>query len=179
MTQRTRIMLEVYVDLDDCPGPFHSKESARNHIASLLDNNIPHYKPMVSIGRSDSGAEVNPERAEEVYRRLAEDKEEEDAHDEMEALYTEFRNLVASVYAGYTGGPPGSKEDKQWGPNVRDDFDWFSDGREDWAISWEEGPFYWSYDLIDDETGRISEWLDKHDMRVEAINGWSCALYKN
>jgi hypothetical protein len=46
--ERERIMLEVYVDLDPTPGTFHSKESARNQIAAILQNMLPHYKPMVS-----------------------------------------------------------------------------------------------------------------------------------
>lgn len=43
-----RIKLEVYVDLDPIPGPFHSKESARNVVYGILTTAIPHYRPMVS-----------------------------------------------------------------------------------------------------------------------------------
>jgi hypothetical protein len=46
--KRTRIKLEVYVDLDPVPGTFHSKESARNVIDNMLKHSIPHYNPMVS-----------------------------------------------------------------------------------------------------------------------------------
>lgn len=46
--ERKRIKLEVYVDLDPVPGTFHSKESARNVVANILNERIPHYNPMVS-----------------------------------------------------------------------------------------------------------------------------------
>lgn len=46
--QRKRIKLEVYIDLDPVPGTFHSKESARNQVAAILNEAIPHYLPMVS-----------------------------------------------------------------------------------------------------------------------------------
>lgn len=46
---RTRIKLAVYVDLDPMPGTFHSAESARNAVNGLLHQNVPHYKPLVSI----------------------------------------------------------------------------------------------------------------------------------
>lgn len=43
-----RIKLEVYVDLDETPGTFHSKESAKNVVARILNERIPHYNPIVS-----------------------------------------------------------------------------------------------------------------------------------
>ncbi len=48
-----RIKLEVYVNLDEFPGTFHTKESARNCVAQILNDRISHYKPMVSIGKED------------------------------------------------------------------------------------------------------------------------------
>jgi hypothetical protein len=39
----------VYVDLDRVPGPMHSKESARNIVAGLLERNMAHYNPRVSV----------------------------------------------------------------------------------------------------------------------------------
>lgn len=51
---RTRIKLAVYVDLDPMPGVFHSAESARHGVASILMGQIEHYKPTVSIESYDS-----------------------------------------------------------------------------------------------------------------------------
>lgn len=52
--ERTRIKLEVYVDLDPIPGAFHSVDSARNSVGALLYNAIPHYNPVVSVGKDNS-----------------------------------------------------------------------------------------------------------------------------
>jgi hypothetical protein len=46
--ERKRIKLEVYMDLDPVPGTFHTKESARNQIAAILNQSIPWYNPIVS-----------------------------------------------------------------------------------------------------------------------------------
>lgn len=46
--ERTRVRLDVWVDLDPVPGAFHSKESAQNHVRSILNDRISHYHPMVS-----------------------------------------------------------------------------------------------------------------------------------
>lgn len=48
---RTRVKLEVYVDLDPIPGTFHSVDSARNNVAGILSHQISHYNPTVSVGR--------------------------------------------------------------------------------------------------------------------------------
>lgn len=50
---RTRIKLSVYVDLDPTPGQFHSAESARNTIYSMLQSTVGHYDPAVSIDSRD------------------------------------------------------------------------------------------------------------------------------
>lgn len=50
----TRIKLAVYVNLDNTPGEFHSAESARNVVASILNGRIEHYDPMVSIEQYDT-----------------------------------------------------------------------------------------------------------------------------
>lgn len=47
--QRERIKLDVHVDLDPVPGTFHTKGSARDAIARILQDHIPHYSPTVSI----------------------------------------------------------------------------------------------------------------------------------
>lgn len=46
MTQRVK--LEVWVNLDNTPGPFHTKESARNIVAASLNAHLAHYQPMVN-----------------------------------------------------------------------------------------------------------------------------------
>jgi hypothetical protein len=46
---RTRIKLDVYVDLDPVPGEFGSAESARNVTAEVLERQLGNYKPLVSI----------------------------------------------------------------------------------------------------------------------------------
>jgi hypothetical protein len=51
--ERTRIKLEVYVDLDPVPGAFHTKESAQNGIRTILNGAIPHYNPVVSIAKEE------------------------------------------------------------------------------------------------------------------------------
>lgn len=55
--ERTRVKLAVYVDLDPVPGTFHSADSARNSISSILLQTIPHYEPMVSIESYDTSAD--------------------------------------------------------------------------------------------------------------------------
>lgn len=47
--QRTRITLEVDVDLDPVPGNFHTPEQAERAIFGLLHMRIPHYDPTVKI----------------------------------------------------------------------------------------------------------------------------------
>lgn len=49
MPERKRIKLEVYVDLDPVPGTFHTKEGAGSIVAQILQQQIPHYNPAVSI----------------------------------------------------------------------------------------------------------------------------------
>ena len=51
--ERTRIKLEVYVDLDPVPGTFHTKESAQNVVRNILNGAIPHYNPIVSIAKEE------------------------------------------------------------------------------------------------------------------------------
>jgi hypothetical protein len=51
--ERTRIKLEVYVDLDLVPGAFHTKESAQHHVRNILNSAIPHYYPVVSIAKEE------------------------------------------------------------------------------------------------------------------------------
>jgi hypothetical protein len=46
--ERERVLLEVWVDLDPIPGTFHTKESARNVVANILETQIHHYQPLVS-----------------------------------------------------------------------------------------------------------------------------------
>lgn len=48
--KRTRIKLTVEVDLDPVPGVFHTAESARECVQSLLENGIPFYNPTVLKG---------------------------------------------------------------------------------------------------------------------------------
>lgn len=48
-----RTALIVYVNLDQMPGTFHSKESARNVISAILNERLGHYNPMVSIAPAD------------------------------------------------------------------------------------------------------------------------------
>lgn len=47
--QRTRITLEVDVDLDPVPGNFHTPEQAERAIFGLLHMRIPHYDPTVRV----------------------------------------------------------------------------------------------------------------------------------
>lgn len=42
-----RVMIEIAVDLDPIPGAFHTEESARQHVESILLSSIPHYNPVV------------------------------------------------------------------------------------------------------------------------------------
>jgi hypothetical protein len=51
--ERTRIKLEVYLDLDPVPGAFHTKESAQHHVKTLLNGAIPHYNPRVLITKEE------------------------------------------------------------------------------------------------------------------------------
>lgn len=52
---RTRIKLGVYVDLDPLPGTFHSADSARHGVASVLHGSgISAYNPTVSIESYDT-----------------------------------------------------------------------------------------------------------------------------
>lgn len=54
-----RVALIVYVDLDQVPGPFHSKESAQNNVRGILENQINHYNPMVSLAPAEFQPENN------------------------------------------------------------------------------------------------------------------------
>lgn len=54
--ERTRIKLAVYVDLDPVPGTFGSADSARNMVNAMLQSQIPHYNPVVSIESYDTSA---------------------------------------------------------------------------------------------------------------------------
>lgn len=47
--QRTRITLEIDVDLDPVPGNFHTPQQAERAIFGLLHMRIPHYDPTVRI----------------------------------------------------------------------------------------------------------------------------------
>ena len=51
--ERTRIKLDVYVDLDPVPGTFHTKESAQNVVRNILNGAISHYNPVVSIAKEE------------------------------------------------------------------------------------------------------------------------------
>lgn len=51
--ERTRVKLAVYVDLDAIPGEFHSADSARNVVSAMLQSQIGHYNPVVSIESYD------------------------------------------------------------------------------------------------------------------------------
>lgn len=55
--QRTRIKLGTYVNLDMVPGTFHTAESARNVVQSILNDAIGHYTPSVSIESYDTSKE--------------------------------------------------------------------------------------------------------------------------
>jgi hypothetical protein len=46
---RTRIKLEVYVDLDPTPGAMHEPEDARHAVGMILNDRIPHYHPSVRL----------------------------------------------------------------------------------------------------------------------------------
>lgn len=43
----------VDVDLDPILGAFHTKEDAKRILQSILDQRIPHYKPIVRIAQED------------------------------------------------------------------------------------------------------------------------------
>lgn len=43
-----RIKLIVYVDLDNVPGAFHTKEDAVYQIEDILKRQIGHYNPIVT-----------------------------------------------------------------------------------------------------------------------------------
>lgn len=59
---RIRIKLAVYVDLDPVPGTFGSADSARNVVGTMLQNQIPHYNPTVSIESYDTTKHPNEVR---------------------------------------------------------------------------------------------------------------------
>lgn len=44
-------LLTVYVKLDPIPGAFHTPESAREAVESLLERTIPHYEPKVHVSK--------------------------------------------------------------------------------------------------------------------------------
>lgn len=46
----TRIKLEVFVNLDEVPGTFHTPKSARETVGSILRDRIGHYDPIVEVG---------------------------------------------------------------------------------------------------------------------------------
>lgn len=50
---RTRIKLNVYVDLDPLPGAFDSAESAQMHVRAVLRRHLEHYAPEVTVESSD------------------------------------------------------------------------------------------------------------------------------
>lgn len=47
--KRTRVRLDVWIDLDPIPGAFHTKENAAHHVRNMLTNAVSHYHPLVSI----------------------------------------------------------------------------------------------------------------------------------
>jgi len=47
------VLLEVVVDLDDVPGEFHTKESAKAIVQQILRQQIPQYNPLVFCTQKD------------------------------------------------------------------------------------------------------------------------------
>ena len=45
----TRVQLNVYVDLDQVQGTFHTADSAAESVRHILKNQIAHYNPTVSV----------------------------------------------------------------------------------------------------------------------------------
>lgn len=48
MSDRKRVALLVYVDLDPIPGPFHTENSALNNLRGILEDSINRYNPTVA-----------------------------------------------------------------------------------------------------------------------------------
>jgi hypothetical protein len=44
-----QVTLTVTVNLDSVPGTFHTVESARESVQTILNDRIPHYKPAVNV----------------------------------------------------------------------------------------------------------------------------------
>lgn len=81
--ERTRIRLGVYVDLDPMPGAFHTVQSAKSHMLSVLGQAIGHYNPSVVIDSRDvSKAPHNPPAEGLLEGVLDELKEAKDAFQE-------------------------------------------------------------------------------------------------
>ena len=49
MSEKKRIKLELYVDLDPFPGAFHTKEDAAKWVESIMRSLINHYNPVILI----------------------------------------------------------------------------------------------------------------------------------
>lgn len=63
-----RVAFTVYVNIDPIPGgAFDSVERARNDLAAILDQRIPQYKPVVSVGAAQ------PENYSEVAQKAREE----------------------------------------------------------------------------------------------------------
>jgi len=59
--KRTRITLEIDVDLDPVPGNFHTPEQAERAIFGLLHMRIPHYDPTVRIQEDKPAVAAAPD----------------------------------------------------------------------------------------------------------------------
>lgn len=46
--KKTRVQLEVWVDLDPVPGSFDTSRDAAKKIEEILQTSIPHYAPLVN-----------------------------------------------------------------------------------------------------------------------------------
>jgi hypothetical protein len=66
-----RVKFDLYVDLDNMPGAFHTVEDARYALAKLLKDQIPHYHPQVTLPNAPEQieAEINLDQSNDSWSR--------------------------------------------------------------------------------------------------------------
>lgn len=120
-SDRKRVAIVVYVDLDPTPGAFNTEESALNNIRGILENVIPYYNPTTAFA-PDSLQPVADDTTREVAPVVFRSRRDANsALSELEAIAeADGHATISELYAisaGATPAPAGfsRRSDHYWG----------------------------------------------------------------